>query len=153
MQVSRKGHNFEWFRIAERVLVGIFIAASILLLLISPNFLSAENIEVSAASSVTAQANAMPHQGWAPMKVYFSAFGSSSTTGEITRYEWDLDGNGIYDTDATSTGGYTSYYYAKPGEYQVTLRVIDSSGRTTTDNLWVYVRHPRLCQCGLLVSF
>jgi PKD repeat protein len=142
MQVSSKNQNLEWFRIAERVLVGIFIATSILLLLISPNYLSAENIEDSAASGVIAQANAMPHQGWAPMTVYFSAFGSFSTPNEIIKYEWDLDGNGIYDTDATATNGYTSYYYAKPGEYQVTLRVVDSSGHTTTDSLRVYVRHP-----------
>ena len=91
---------------------------------------------------VIAQANAMPNQGWAPLTVYFSGFGSASNSGEIMRYEWDLDGNGLYDTDATETDGYTSYYYAKPGEYQVTLRVMDSAGHTATDSIWVTVRHP-----------
>ncbi|MBN2044870.1 MAG: CotH kinase family protein [Anaerolineales bacterium] len=142
MESSKQTQNPEWFRVTEGVFVGVFITASLILLLLSPNYLSAENIDLSADSGVSAQANAMPNQGWAPVTVFFSAFGSNSTSGEIKRYEWDLDGNGIYDTDAASTGGYTSYYYAKPGEYQVTLRVTDSSGQTATDSLWIYVRHP-----------
>lgn len=130
------------YRALERGMVGLFIIFSLAVLIISPKYLSAGDISLSDAPGVIAQANAMPNQGWAPMTVYFSAFGSASTNGNIILYEWDLDGNGIYDTDITSSNGYTSYYYAKPGEYQVTLRVTDSSGQSATDILWVYVRHP-----------
>ena len=94
----------------KEFLVGIFITASILLLLISPNYLSAEKIELSADSGVTAQANAIPNHGWAPLTVYFSSFGSLSQD-EIVRYEWDLDGNGSIDYDASSQGGYAQYLY------------------------------------------
>ncbi|MGD2027609.1 MAG: CotH kinase family protein, partial [Anaerolineales bacterium] len=134
--------NSQGIRYAEGGLVGLFFIASLVLLLISPNFLSASELEQSDSAGVVAQANGMPNQGWTPLTVYFSAFGSRSDGGGIIRYEWDLDGNGIYDTDATATGGYTSYSYAKPGNYQVTLRVMDSSGRTSTDSFWVYARHP-----------
>ena len=132
----------EGWRIAERGLVGLFVVVSLTLLLISPKYLSAGEIEPGNAAGVTAQANAMPNQGWAPFTVYFSAFGSESTNGQIISYQWDLDGNGLFDTDATTEGGYASYYYAKPGEYQVTLRVTDSIGNSATDSLSVYVRHP-----------
>jgi len=84
----------------------------------------------------------MPHQGWVPLKTYFSAFGSRSQNGKIILFEWDLDGNGLFDTDATETGGYASYVYAKPGDYQVTLRVTDEQGGTATDSLTITVRHP-----------
>jgi PKD repeat protein len=89
-----------------------------------------------------ALASAMPHQGWAPMTVYFSAFGSSSSSGQIVSYEWDLDGNGLFDTDASQDDGYTSYTYSKPGEYLVTLRVTDEQGGYAVDSLVVNVRHP-----------
>jgi spore coat protein CotH len=76
------------------------------------------------------------------MTTYFSAFGSRSESGGSLRYEWDLDGNGLYDTDATDDDGYTSYTYAKPGDYVVTLRVTDERGMTATDGLTISVRHP-----------
>lgn len=91
---------------------------------------------------VTAQATGMPNQGWAPLTVYFSAYGSQANLSEIRRYEWDLDGNGQFDFDATADAGYASYLYSKPGEYHITLRVTDTQGRTATDRLIVTVRHP-----------
>ncbi|OGO17496.1 MAG: hypothetical protein A2Z14_17275 [Chloroflexi bacterium RBG_16_48_8] len=84
----------------------------------------------------------MPNQGWAPLTVYFSAFGSYAPDKNIRRYEWDLDGNGSLETDATATHGYTHYTYAKPGEYTVTLRVTDEDGGTATDSVLVNIRHP-----------
>jgi spore coat protein H len=88
----------------------------------------------------SAQANAMPNQGWAPLKVYYSAFGSHSDGAAIVRYEWDLDGNGAFDYDATSQGGYASYVYSKPGEYTAHLRVTDSQGRFAVDEVTISVR-------------
>jgi spore coat protein H len=84
----------------------------------------------------------MPNQGWAPLTVYFSAFGSFDPDGKIVHYTWDLDGNGSLETDATSTSGYTQYTYAKPGQYTVTLQVMDDEGGTATDSVLVNVRHP-----------
>ena len=91
---------------------------------------------------VSAQASAMPNQGWAPLMVYFSAYGSHSTGASITRYEWDLDGDGQFDFDATAQGGYANYLYSKPGDYTITLRVTDTQGRFATDRIAVGVRHP-----------
>ncbi len=73
---------------------------------------------------------------------YFSAVGSHSIYGEIIKYEWDLDGNGVIDTDSSHDNGYAQFTYQKPGEYSLTLQVTDSSGRTARDTIIVRVRHP-----------
>lgn len=92
--------------------------------------------------AVTAQANAMPNQGWAPLTVFFSAFGSRSQNEQIVKYEWDLDGNGKPDFDSTNQGGYAKYLYSKPGDYTITLRVTDAQGRSSTGQVVVSVQHP-----------
>lgn len=92
--------------------------------------------------SINVYAYSMPNQGWAPLTVYFSAYGSSDPDGRIVRYEWDLDGNGLFDTDATEADGYTQYTYAKPGEYLVSVRVFDDQGNSATTSTVVLVRHP-----------
>ncbi|MEW5868477.1 MAG: CotH kinase family protein [Chloroflexota bacterium] len=94
------------------------------------------------STQVTAQASAMPNQGWAPLRVYFSAYGSHAAGAQIARYEWDLDGNGQFDFDATDQGGYANYLYSKPGDYTLTLRVTDAQGRFAEDHITVSVRHP-----------
>ncbi len=101
------------------------------------------HLQSTESLAVTAQANVMPNQGWAPLTVYFSAYGSHTVDGvQIARYEWDLDGNGRFDFDATLQGGYANYIYSKPGNYVVTLRTTDNQGRFSTDQVNVQVRHP-----------
>ncbi|MBN1890034.1 MAG: CotH kinase family protein [Thermoflexales bacterium] len=96
----------------------------------------------SPSPELTVQASAMPNQGWAPLLVYFSAYGSRSPGSSIVRYEWDLDGNGQLDYDASGQGGYATYLYSKPGDYTITLRVTDAQGRFATGELTISVRHP-----------
>jgi PKD repeat protein len=60
--------------------------------------------------------------------VDFDASSSSDPDGTIVLYEWDFDGNGIYDaTDVT-----TSHTYLVPGEFIAGLRVTDNDGLTDT---------------------
>jgi len=133
----------EHFRKLEIAGIFLFSAFSLVVLFLAPKQPAiVPTTDSPQSSKIIAQANAMPHQGWAPMATYFSAFGSKSQNGEIILYEWDLDGNGLFDTDATSMDGYTSYNYVKPGEYLVTLRVTDSQGQTMTDSVLITVRHP-----------
>ncbi|MBN1265999.1 MAG: CotH kinase family protein [Anaerolineales bacterium] len=107
-------------------------------------FLVPESIPLPATETegLSAIASAMPNSGWAPLTVYFSAVGSISDSEEITKYEWDLDGNGVMDTDATRNNGYAQYNYQKPGEYTVTLQITDSSGNVARDSIPVSARHP-----------
>jgi spore coat protein H len=87
-------------------------------------------------------AYAMPNRGWAPLEVYFSAFGTNDPDGKIVRYEWDLDGNGSFESDATAEGGYASYVYTKPRDYTITIRATNEEGASATASVPVHVMHP-----------
>lgn len=120
----------------------VFVLASLRLVAAGLSAPTSKPVQFEDSTGIQPQANGMPNQGWAPLTVYFSAFGSSIVDGKIVKYEWDLDANGVFDTDATLDGGYTSYTYAKPGQYTVTLRLTDEAGRTSTDAFAINVRHP-----------
>src|SRR6185437_5356778 len=74
---------------------------------------------------------ATPNPVTAGTSVAFSAAGSSDPDGTITKYEWDLDGNGSYET-STGTTNKTSRTYTSAATPNVGLRVTDNSGATST---------------------
>jgi YD repeat-containing protein len=61
----------------------------------------------------------------------FDASASSDPDGTIAKYEWDLDGNGSYETDTGATAT-ASQAYATPGNRTIGLRVTDGNGATAT---------------------
>jgi spore coat protein H len=130
------------YRLVEVASIIVFVLIVVAAVLANPSQGRGVVELVGPNTGIAAYAIAMPNQGWAPMTVYFSAFGSASQAGRIVKYEWDLDANGFYDTDATRSDGYASYHYAKPGEYAVTLRVTDDLGNVATDSVLITVRHP-----------
>lgn len=52
--------------------------------------------------------------------------------GEIIWYNWDFNGDGVYDFTSNSTGN-TSHIYEDPGVYYAYLEVIDINGSQTID--------------------
>ncbi len=68
---------------------------------------------------------------------FLASLNSRATeTGEvITGYQWDLDGDGVFD----ATAGNTSTQYSASGVYPVTLVATDSNGMTDTDTINVTV--------------
>jgi YD repeat-containing protein len=72
--------------------------------------------------------------------VSFDGTGSSDVDGTIAKYEWDLDGDGSYETDTGSTPT-TSRSYATPGEYKVGLKVTDNKGGTATSSVGLAVQN------------
>jgi len=131
-----------WYSRLESAAIYLFLAASLIVLSISALTSGPGASPAVESPAVSALASAMPDQGWAPLTVYFSAYGSRSEGSPVVRYEWDLDANGRFDFDATTQGGYASFTYSKPGDYTVSLRVTDAQGRFATDELTVRVRHP-----------
>lgn len=91
---------------------------------------------------IEVHAYAMPNRGWAPLKVYFSSFGTKDQENQITRLEWDLDGNGSFETDATASNGYASYVYTKPRTYTISLRATNQAGQAAVTSTTVTVKHP-----------
>jgi spore coat protein H len=136
LSTARTRRWLEIAAIALSVVVGLGILVASLL---SGGKRAAAGVE---SAEVFAQASAMPNQGWAPLMVYFSAYGSRASGATIIRYEWDLDGDGQLDFDATTQGGYANYLYSKPGDYTIMLRVTDAQGRFSTDRIQISVRHP-----------
>ena len=73
--------------------------------------------------------------------VEFSAKGSYDSDGDIVLYEWDFEGDGVYDWNSTKNGK-TTHIYNNPRTYKTTLRVTDNNETTDTDTFYVSVFHP-----------
>ena len=54
------------------------------------------------------------------------------------RYEWDFNGDGIYDWSSATTG-VAALTYSAPGQYDAVLRVTDDDGLTNTDTVTIDV--------------
>jgi len=132
---SRWLKGFEWAAIALFML-------SAAVLLVANAFGKTPAAPAVPDPAISAYAYGMPNNGWAPLTVYFSALGTSSPNGQIVRYEWDLDGNGSFETDATSNQGYASYTYSKARDYVISMRATDLNGGTARASVTISVRHP-----------
>ncbi len=75
--------------------------------------------------------SADPTAGEIPLEVTFT--GSATDNGSIVRYEWDFDGDGLFDYDSPTTGD-TSYTYRSPGTYSPVVRVTDDEGLMVYDS-------------------
>jgi len=61
--------------------------------------------------------------------IVWSGSASKDTDGTVVRYEWDFDGDGVFEYDGGATATADYYYYA-PGVYQAALRVTDNDFAT-----------------------
>lgn len=77
--------------------------------------------------ALTASFTATPDSGEAPLLVKFDASASADPDGKITKYEWDIDGNGVFDGTYDNKDK-PEYTYDKIGTYEVTLRVTSVTG-------------------------
>ena len=62
--------------------------------------------------------------------VSFDASGSSDPDGSISKYLWDLDGNGSF--EKTTTTPKVSRSYTQPGDFVVKVRVLDNGNKFDT---------------------
>lgn len=69
----------------------------------------------------------MPDSASVGQNVSFDATASTDSDGTIAKYQWDLDGDGIYERDSGATPT-TSRSYTTPGTRLIQLRVTDSQG-------------------------
>ncbi|HEX5620422.1 MAG TPA: M36 family metallopeptidase, partial [Solirubrobacteraceae bacterium] len=70
----------------------------------------------------------------------FDATRSRAGDAPIARYEWDLDGNGSFETDGGTTPTAT-HSYTETGRYNVGLRVTDANGEQDELRALVLVAH------------
>ncbi|MFC1858655.1 PKD domain-containing protein [Thermodesulfobacteriota bacterium] len=76
----------------------------------------------------TAHNNATPYSGVVPFTIRLDGYGSD-VDGSIVRFEWDYDGDGVYDWFSDTTAN-TSFTYTSAGTYEATLQVTDNDGLT-----------------------
>jgi PKD repeat protein len=78
--------------------------------------------------------SAQPNPAIADIPVHFDAAAAKDSDGSIVKYEWDLDGNGSFETDTGTTAG-ANHTYGSVGTVQTRLRVTDNSGMADTVTL------------------
>ncbi|MEW6441951.1 MAG: PKD domain-containing protein [bacterium] len=80
-----------------------------------------------------------PYEGAVGLPILFDAGGSTDegTTGGISLYEWDWDGDGIFDETTSSPA--VEHLWVTPYSGTVILRIIDRGGLTATDTTSVEV--------------
>lgn len=114
------------------------LAAGIVLAVALPQAQAAEGADTASASFTvqddSQQAGAFPAGTYpGPFKtgeiVHLDASRSTSQSGVITNYEWDLDGDGTFETSGSPTQSVT---LTKPGSLTITLRVTSLGGETST---------------------
>ena len=71
--------------------------------------------------------------------VQFNGAGTSDEDGVIVLYEWDFDGDGIYELSSEDNGRTTNIYNIE-GEYAPTLRVTDNIGHTASNSFKITVK-------------
>lgn len=70
--------------------------------------------------------------------ITFDASASYDPDGTISAYEWDFNGDGVFE----ATGQLVYYRYMSPGSYQVTLKVTDNEGATDQSTQTIVVPSP-----------
>jgi PKD repeat protein len=86
----------------------------------------------------TASFEASPNPASVEQSVSFDGSGSNSPNGSVAKYEWDLDGNGTYETNTGAVASATTSF-STPGSHTVGLRIADSAGQTATTTRTVTV--------------
>jgi len=81
-------------------------------------------------SPPSATADVVPSNGAVPLTVNLIGSGSDRD-GQIVLYEWDFEGDGLYDWSSTTTGN-TTHTYTTEGTFSAVFRVTDNSGQTAT---------------------
>ena len=73
--------------------------------------------------------------GPAPLLVEFSATDSTDPDDNIIKYEWDFDGDGLWDEE----GSLVSHEFRDSGEFESTLRVTDADGNESRSEIMIDV--------------
>lgn len=81
----------------------------------------------------------VPLKGLAPCKVYFK--GTTVSLSDICKYEWDFNGDGVYDTSSTESAEVVKTY-SLPGVYNAGFRVTDKNGISESESVTITIDNP-----------
>jgi outer membrane protein assembly factor BamB len=101
-----------------------------------------DQVQVFAANiPPTADFVPSPATGLRPLPVDFDAAASADGDGNIARYEWDFDNDGVYETDGGDQPQ-VQHTFTTAGTHHVSLRTTDSSGDSDTHSADISVLDP-----------
>lgn len=138
IRLIRRRHN----ALFEKLSIFSFLLVVIALFLGNITGVPSAEAQLTFDPSIEGYAWGMPNQGWAPLTIYLSPYGSHDPQGNDLRYEWDLDGDGLFETDATQTAGYIEHTFVQAGEHTILLRVSNPQGQYGIAATVIEVRHP-----------
>ena len=104
------------------------------------NTQASEERDLTIGSDPVAAFAISPNPALVERTVTFDGSASSDSSG-IVRYEWDLDGDGAFETDGGATPT-TTRSYAAPASVAITLRVTDATGKQSTATQTLKVTQP-----------
>ena len=94
--------------------------------------------EYNVQPGTVALPKANPSTGDVPLTVQLIPFNTTNVA--IETYEWDFDGDGVYDRSET-VGRNQTYTFNTPGNHVVSLRITDSNGNQVTGTVTVVVKN------------
>lgn len=107
------------------------------------------NVTITTKPNIPPIANAGDDQSvFAGQSVALSGTGSDQD-GQVVRYQWDFDGDGVWDYDSPSSGT-AGCTYENPGTYEAKLRVTDDRGASAEDTavITVSLKKPPVADAG-----
>ncbi len=106
------------------------------------------NVNLAGNELPVAQFSTDVSSGNAPLLVSFDAALSSDADGSISRYDWDLDGDGVF--ELYDAGSALQHSYSGGGTFLAALRVTDNSGAQDTFSQAIDVNSPPLALLTVL---
>ena len=94
-------------------------------------------VRAGPPGSPTATAAGSPTSGNSPLTVNFNG-SATDPDNDIILYEWDFDGDGVYDW-SSPTSGSTSHIYTTGGTHLAVFRATDSTGLNGIDQILITV--------------
>ncbi|MFH1854058.1 MAG: alpha/beta fold hydrolase [Candidatus Omnitrophota bacterium] len=92
---------------------------------------------------------AAPLKGIVPRKVHF--LGRVVSTADICRYEWDFNGDGVYDAGSTESGEIVKTY-GNPGIYKAEFKVTNCDGLSDSEIVTIEMLDPLALSAEPIVS-
>ncbi|MBU4589315.1 MAG: carboxypeptidase regulatory-like domain-containing protein [Candidatus Omnitrophica bacterium] len=93
--------------------------------------------------------DASPLRGAAPCKVYFK--GSAISSADICRYEWDFNGDGVFEAGSVKSGNVVRVY-GSPATYEVEFKVTNSEGLSDSERVSIEILDPGALNVTPIIS-
>jgi len=88
-------------------------------------------------------------KGLAPQRIFFKA--SSFCSSDICRYDWDFNGDGVFEESSGESGEIVNVY-TLPGEYLSEVKVIAANGLSGSGVIKIEIQDPEVLSVNSIVS-